>query len=111
MAQATLTQVESMDLLILGSTSMGCEVIEESEMEPFVDSMKSIVTGRSLALFGSYGWGTGEWKEEFLNFIKDLNGINYLQYHIAYFISPVLTGIKPASIIGIGNNDRQLLNL
>ena len=63
-SDATLAQVEALDLLILGSPSMGCEVIEESEMEPFVDSIKNIVTGRSLALFGSYGWGTGEWMDE-----------------------------------------------
>ncbi|MBC8059469.1 MAG: flavodoxin [Clostridiaceae bacterium] len=62
-SEATLAQVEGMDLLILGSPSMGCEVIEESEMEPFVDSIKNIVAGRSLALFGSYDWGTGEWMD------------------------------------------------
>ncbi|MBC8059468.1 MAG: DUF3793 family protein [Clostridiaceae bacterium] len=50
-------------------------------------------------------------KEEFLNFMKDLNGINYLKYHVAYFISPVLTGIKPASIMCIGNNHKRLLDL
>lgn len=50
-------------------------------------------------------------QEEFINFMKDLEGIHYLKYHIAYFISPVLTGVKPASIIGIGNNEKQLLDL
>lgn len=45
----------------LGCPSMGCEQLEESEMEPFVDELESLVSGKNILLFGSYGWGDGEW--------------------------------------------------
>ncbi|MDR2044934.1 MAG: flavodoxin [Clostridium sp.] len=49
------------DVLALGCPSMGAEVLEESEFEPFIESIEGSVNGRKLALFGSYGWGGGEW--------------------------------------------------
>lgn len=50
-------------------------------------------------------------KKEYFDFIKSLSGISYLEYHITYLISPVFTGVKPASLIGIDNNNKQLLSL
>ena len=49
------------DVLCLGCPSMGDEVLEESEFEPYIASIEGIVSGKKLALFGSYGWGDGEW--------------------------------------------------
>ena len=43
---------------------MGCEVLEETEMEPFVSEVESIINGKKIALFGSYGWGDGQWDIE-----------------------------------------------
>ena len=40
---------------------MGAEQLEEDEMRPFVDSLLPQVAGKKIALFGSYGWGDGEW--------------------------------------------------
>ena len=45
----------------LGCPAMGAEVLEETEMEPFVEALESSVNGKKIALFGSYGWGDGEW--------------------------------------------------
>ena len=45
----------------LGCPAMGAEVLEESEMEPFVEELESYVSGKKILLFGSYGWGDGEW--------------------------------------------------
>lgn len=45
----------------LGCPAMGAEVIEEFEMEPFVAELEGSVSGKTIALFGSYGWGDGEW--------------------------------------------------
>ncbi|QAA35151.1 flavodoxin [Clostridium manihotivorum] len=60
-SSATLDDIADSDIVVLGSPSMGNEVIEESEMEPFVESLKDIISGKKVALFGSYGWGDGEW--------------------------------------------------
>lgn len=60
---ARLEDVTEADIVLLGSPAMGAEVIEEAEMEPFVESIKSEVEGKVLGLFGSYDWGDGEWME------------------------------------------------
>ena len=49
------------DAFALGCPAMGAEVLEESEMEPFVEELESYVSGKKILLFGSYGWGDGEW--------------------------------------------------
>lgn len=54
-------EVTGYDVVALGSPSMGAEVLEESEMEPFVEDITPLVGGRKLGLFGSYDWGDGEW--------------------------------------------------
>ena len=40
---------------------MGSESLEDSEFEPMFDSVKGKLSGKTIALFGSYGWGDGEW--------------------------------------------------
>jgi len=52
------------DVLVLGCPSMGAEVLEESEFEPFIVSIEGLISGKKLALFGSYGWGDGQWMRE-----------------------------------------------
>lgn len=47
--------------LAFGCPSMGSEVLEESEFEPMFESVKGSLGGKTIVLFGSYGWGDGEW--------------------------------------------------
>ena len=56
--------VAAVDALALGCPAMGAEVLEESEMEPFVEELESLVSGKKILLFGSYGWGDGEWMRD-----------------------------------------------
>ncbi|MBS7526291.1 flavodoxin [Fusibacter paucivorans] len=53
--------LESYEHIALGCPSMGDEVLEETEFEPFYESVKAKLSGKKVALFGSYGWGDGEW--------------------------------------------------
>lgn len=62
--EAILKDVEEAEILVLGCPSMGDEVLEEDEMDPFVESLEGKVTGKKVALFGSYGWGNGQWMED-----------------------------------------------
>ena len=48
----------------LGCPSMGAEQLEESVMEPLMEELDGHISGKKIALFGSYGWGGGEWKRE-----------------------------------------------
>ncbi len=54
----------------LGCPAMGAEVLEESEMEPFVAELEPHVSGKVIALFGSYDWGDGEWMRDWADRMK-----------------------------------------
>lgn len=47
--------------IALGCPAMGAEVLEETEFDPFFTELESKISGLKVALFGSYGWGDGEW--------------------------------------------------
>ncbi len=54
-------EVQSFDAIAFGCPSMGAEQLEESEFEPMFESCKPLLKGKKIALFGSFGWGDGEW--------------------------------------------------
>lgn len=56
--------VKDCDLLALGCPAMGAEVLEEDEFEPFFSSVEGSLSGKKVALFGSYGWGDGQWMRD-----------------------------------------------
>ena len=47
--------------ITFGCPAMGAEVLEEMEFQPMFDACKRSLGGKRVALFGSYGWGDGEW--------------------------------------------------
>ena len=49
------------DAIAFGCPSMGAEQLEESEFEPMFSACEPNLSGKKIALFGSYGWGGGEW--------------------------------------------------
>ena len=55
----------------LGCPAMGAEVLEEGEMEPFMAELDSQIAGKTIALFGSYDWGDGEWMRTWCGRAKD----------------------------------------
>lgn len=52
------------DVLALGCPAMGGEVLEEAEFEPWFTELESSLGGKKVALFGSYGWGDGQWMRD-----------------------------------------------
>lgn len=57
--------------LVLGCPSMGAEVLEETEFEPFFEELENNLAGRKVALFGSYGWGDGQWMRDWVKRTDD----------------------------------------
>lgn len=55
------TKVTAYDGIAFGCPAMGAEVLEEDEFEPMFADVKGALSGKPIALFGSYGWGDGEW--------------------------------------------------
>lgn len=54
-------QVDAYTAIAFGCPSMGAEQLEENEFEPMFAACESRLKGMDIALFGSYGWGDGEW--------------------------------------------------
>ncbi|MBS5883988.1 MAG: flavodoxin [Clostridium sp.] len=68
------TDVDSIaneEVVVLGCPCMGDEELEDGEFLPFLESIEGDLNGKKVALFGSYGWGSGEWMEKFEDKIKD----------------------------------------
>ena len=54
-------QMDGYDAIAFGCPSMGAEQLEESEFEPMFSACEAKLSGKKIGLFGSYGWGDGEW--------------------------------------------------
>lgn len=52
------------DKIAFGCSAMGNEVLEEAEFDPFFTSIEGKLGGKKVALFGSYGWGDGQWMRD-----------------------------------------------
>ena len=55
------SKVDGFDAFALGCPAMGSEALEDSEFEPLFEEIKMKLAGKKVGLFGSYGWGDGEW--------------------------------------------------
>ena len=60
-AEFDADKMDEFDAIAFGCPSMGAEQLEEDEFEPMFTACESKLSGKKIALFGSYGWGDGEW--------------------------------------------------
>lgn len=60
----SMDELKSAKCFALGCPAMGAEVLEEAEMEPFVSEVEGFASGKTIGLFGSYGWGDGQWMRD-----------------------------------------------
>lgn len=68
-------QIDQYDKIAFGCPSMGAEELEESEFEPFFKSIENKLSSKNIALFGSYGWGDGEWMRNWEERVSEAGGI------------------------------------
>lgn len=85
------------EILVLGCPAKGDEVLEEDEFEPFIEEISSKVSGKKVALFGSYGWGDGQWMRDFEERMKS--------YGCTIIGSPVIIMGEP------NDNDEECIDL
>lgn len=62
--EVSMDELKKANGFALGCPAMGAEVLEEMEMEPFVSEVEAFAAGKTIALFGSYGWGDGQWMRD-----------------------------------------------
>ena len=58
---AEVKDISAFDAVALGCPAMGAEELEDSEFLPMLEGIEPALPGKKVALFGSYGWGDGEW--------------------------------------------------
>ena len=79
----TVSEVDASDInayekVAFGCPSMGVEVLEEDEFEPFFADVEGSLSGKKIALFGSFGWGDGQWMTDWEDRVR-ANGANLFQ--------------------------------
>lgn len=74
-AEFTPDKMDEFDAIAFGCPSMGAEVLEESEFEPMFSSCEAKLNGKKIALFGSYGWGDGEWMRDWDETCKNAGAV------------------------------------
>ena len=65
-----VSALAGMDAIAFGCPAMGSEVLEECEFEPMFSGCKNRLGGKSVGLFGSYGWGDGQWMRDWEDRMK-----------------------------------------
>ncbi len=55
------SMLDRFDAVAFGCPSMGSEQLEPDVFEPMFSGCAGGLKGKKIALFGSYGWGDGEW--------------------------------------------------
>lgn len=66
-AEFDASMMDQYDAVAFGCPAMGAEVLEESEFDPMFEGCKPVLGGKKIGLFGSYGWGDGQWMRDWQN--------------------------------------------
>ena len=70
-ADFSADDVDAYDAIAFGCPAMGDEELEDGEFEPFFSDLEGKLSGKKVALFGSYDWGDGEWMRTWCGRAKD----------------------------------------
>lgn len=82
-AEFSADKMDSFDGIALGCPAMGAEELEDSEFLPMYESIKGKLSGKKVVLFGSYGWGDGEWMRVWDEEVKSLGADVAAEFVIA----------------------------
>ncbi|ADC91296.1 putative flavodoxin [Mageeibacillus indolicus UPII9-5] len=69
-SEADAGDLDGLDIVALGSPAQGTEEVDDTEFKPFYDDNLTALKGKKLFLFGSFGWGGGEYMETFADTAK-----------------------------------------
>ena len=91
--------VSAYDYIIFGCPAMGAEVLEESEFEPFFMQAEGTLMNKKVALFGSYGWGSGEWMQSWEERVEAA-GANLFENGLIINYTPDADGLDACESLG-----------
>lgn len=67
------SKVSQYDGFAFGCPAYGAEELEETMFAPMWESVKGELGDKKVVLFGSYGWGSGEWMDIWAEESQELN--------------------------------------
>ena len=95
----TADKVAEFDAIAFGCPAMGNEVLEESEFDPMFTAIEGSLSGKKIALFGSFGWGDGEWMRNWEDRCK-ATGANIVSDSVTVNESPDAAGVENCKKLG-----------
>ena len=95
----TADKVAEFDAIAFGCPAMGNEVLEESEFDPMFTGIESALKDKKIALFGSFGWGDGEWMRNWEDRCKAV-GANLVCESVMVNDAPDSDGVENCKKLG-----------
>ena len=105
-SRVSLEKLKEATTFALGCPAMGAEVLEECEMDPFVEEVVKFAQGKNIALFGSYGWGDGQWMRDWEDRMKAVGATIINGEGLITMETPDVTCLAACKEVGI-----QMANL
>lgn len=93
------SKISAYDAIAFGCPAMGAEVLEEAEFEPMWNECEGSLSGVKIALFGSYGWGDGQWMRSWEKDCDDA-GLNLVCESVVCAEAPDETALEACRALG-----------
>ena len=94
--------MNSYDAVAFGCPAMGAEQLEEDSVEPMFTALESSLSGKKIALFGSYGWGDGQWMRDWCQRAADAGANLYDEEGLTLNEMPDAAGQDTCRELGAG---------
>ena len=101
-AQVDASTFSGVDAVAFGCPAMGSEVLEEMEFEPMFSACKSHLSGKKVALFGSYDWGDGQWMRDWAQRADSAGANVYQDEGLILHLTPDEEGLEQCRTFGAG---------
>lgn len=88
------------DTVAFGCPAMGAEELEDTEFEPMFSALEHSLSGKKIALFGSFGWGDGQWMRDWCNRCKAVGANVYEEPGLMICETPDTVGQETCRELG-----------
>lgn len=93
------SDISNYDAFAFGCPAMGAEQLEEGSFEPMFSSVETMLNGKKVGLFGSYGWGVGEWMELWAERVMG-DGANLINQGVIANYAPDAEAVEACNKLG-----------
>ena len=101
-SEMNAAKLAEFDAVAFGCPAMGAEQLEESEFEPMFSDLEGSLNGKKIALFGSYGWGDGQWMRDWQQRVDNANASLYHGEGLIINETPDDDGLEQCRQFGAG---------